>query len=140
MMHTLSLKFFFATFMAAILLDATCSSVVAFTPTMGRSCSAFTTTTTTRSTHLQGWFGGNNQQDKANTKTKKTTATVKKTSNKKKTAEEDQPAVGQAISGMGKLFDRPRFDWVNNKPVDPETDSITKARMDWSNRKPKDQQ
>ena len=119
------------TVFAFILVGTPSLSVAAFVPTAQRSMAPPSTT------HLPAFLFGGNPQDKnkggkKNKKKNDTKASKKKTPPKK---ESSPSKVGETIGSLGKLFDRPRFDWVNNQPVDPETDPISKAQMDWSRRK-----
>ena len=37
-------------------------------------------------------------------------------------------SLGKAVEGLSKIFNRPRYDWVNNKVMDPDKDPMFKAR------------
>lgn len=111
------------------------SAVAAFVPrhhgtTWRRSSCSTNIPSTIR---LQAWKGEGKGSPEASTK--KAAKKVGKTQSPNDS--EKQRSFGGAISSFGKLFDRPRYDWVNNKAVDEDTDPISKARVNWSSPKRK---
>lgn len=45
-------------------------------------------------------------------------------------------SLAKTVEGLSKIFNRPRYDWVNNKVMDPDKDPMFKARTRWNVKKP----
>lgn len=111
----------------------TSAAVAAFVPRHHGTWRRPRSTNIPSAMQLKAWKGGDRDSFKGNTK--KTAKKVGKTQSPDN--KEKQRSFGTLISSFGKLFDRPRYDWVNNKAVDEDTDPISKARVDWSSPKRK---